>query len=81
MAGGETFIAAVEFGDPVRARVLTTYGNASQPGSTHVGDQLVLAARGELRPAWRTRAEVESHVEMREVLPVDAASPASTPVP
>jgi acyl-homoserine-lactone acylase len=81
VVGGETFIAAVEFGDPVRARVLTTYGNASQSGSPHVGDQLVLAARGELRPAWRSRSEVESHLEMRERLTVNGASPVSTPVP
>ena len=45
-----------------------TYGNASQPGSPHVGDQLPLAARGELRPAWRTRAEIEANLETRDVL-------------
>ena len=47
-----------------------TYGNASQPNSPHLGDQLQLAARGELRPAWRTRADIEAHLEMRtEVRP------------
>jgi acyl-homoserine-lactone acylase len=37
---GDTFIAAVEFGVVVRARVMTSYGNATQPGSRHNGDQL-----------------------------------------
>ena len=66
--GGDTFIAAVEFGTPLRAQVLTTYGNATQPGSPHNGDQLALAARGELRPAWRARAEVEANLEARDHL-------------
>ena len=65
---GDTFIAAVEFSTPLRARVLMTYGNATQPQSPHVGDQLVLSARKELRPAWRTRAEIEAHLEDRTVL-------------
>jgi acyl-homoserine-lactone acylase len=74
---GDSYIAAVEFADPVRARVLTTYGNASQPGSPHVGDHLALAAKGELRPAWRRREEIAANLEAREV--VAAGAPAATP--
>ena len=58
---GDSFVAAVEFSDPVRAQVLLSYGNSSQPGSPHVGDQLELLSQQRLRPAWRTRAEVEAH--------------------
>lgn len=64
---GDTYIAAIEFSNPVRAKVLTTYGNATQPGSTHMGDQLPLYARNELRPVWRTRKEIEAHLESRKV--------------
>lgn len=63
---GETYIAAVEFSNPVKARVLLTYGNSSQPGSPHKSDQLPLLARKELRTAWRTRTEVMSHLESRD---------------
>src|SRR5215218_8602265 len=35
--GGDTYVAAVEFGDTARAQVIMTYGNATQPGSPHVG--------------------------------------------
>jgi acyl-homoserine-lactone acylase len=63
---GTTFVAAVEFTSPVRARVLLSYGNSSQPGSPHAGDQLDLLARGEYREAWLTRAEVEAHLARRE---------------
>jgi acyl-homoserine-lactone acylase len=63
---GDSYIAVVSFDQPTRARVLMTYGNASQPGSPHIADQAPLLARHELRPAWRTRAEVEANLESRE---------------
>lgn len=66
--GGDSYVAAVEFGEAVRARVLLTYGNASQPGSPHVGDQLALSAKGEMRTAWRTREEIEANLESHEKL-------------
>jgi acyl-homoserine-lactone acylase len=65
-SGGDSFVAAVEFGRPVRARTLLGYGNASQPRSPHRTDQLPLFARKEMRPVWRTRAEVEANLESRE---------------
>lgn len=64
--GGDSYVAVVELADPVRAVALLSYGNASQPGSPHVGDQLELFARKELRPVWRTRQEIEAHLAERE---------------
>jgi acyl-homoserine-lactone acylase len=64
---GDSYIAAIEFSNPVRAKVLTTYGNATQAGNPHVGDQLPLYARNELRSVWRTRKEIEAHLESRKV--------------
>ena len=64
---GDTYIAAIEFSDPIRAKVLNTYGNATQPASPHVGDQLALYVRNEMRPVWRTRKEIEAHLESRQV--------------
>lgn len=69
IVAGDTYYQVVEFSKPVRAKVLTAYGNATQPGSPHVGDQLELFSRKEMRDAWRTRAEVESHLESRAVIP------------
>ena len=65
---GDSFIMAVKFGDPVQARTLLTYGNASQAGSPHVGDQLELATEKQLRPVWRTRAEIQAHLSERTVV-------------
>jgi acyl-homoserine-lactone acylase len=64
---GDTYIAAIEFSKQVRAKVLLTYGNATQPGNPHVGDQLPLYARNELRSVWRTRKEIEANLESRKV--------------
>ena len=63
---GATFVAAVSFDRPTRAKVLMSYGAASQPGSLHVGDQLPLLSQKQMRDAWRTRAQVEANLESRD---------------
>ncbi|WP_254921459.1 acylase [Nodularia sp. NIES-3585] len=64
--GGDSFVAAVEFSQPVRAMVLNSYGNATQPGSRHVGDQLQMFANQQLRPAWLKRSDILDHLEARQ---------------
>ena len=64
--GGDSYVAAIEFTTPVRARALLGYGNWSQPGSSHRIDQIELYSRKQLRPVWRTRGEIEAHLENRE---------------
>ena len=64
---GDTFTCAVEFGDAGRAQCALGYGNASQPGSKHIDDQLELLSRKQMRPVWRTRADIERNLEFREV--------------
>jgi acyl-homoserine-lactone acylase len=63
---GASYTALVSFDDPVRAKVLLSYGESSQPGSTHSSDQLALLSAGQLRDAWRTRAQVQANLESRE---------------
>ena len=63
---GTSWVAAIEFASPVRAVSIIGYGNASQAGSPHRTDQLSLFARKEFKPVWRTRAEIEKHLEKRE---------------
>jgi len=64
---GDTYVAAIEFSNPVRAMALLSYGNASQPGSPHLADQLPLFARKQLRPVWRTRQDIEAHLAERKI--------------
>ena len=65
-AGGDSYEAVIEFSSPVRAMSLIAYGNASRAGSPHRTDQLRLFSRKAFKPVWRTRAEVEAHLERRE---------------
>lgn len=62
---GETWVSMVEFGTPMRALGLMSYGNASQPDSPHRGDQLEMLSRKEFRTLWLTREEVERNLEDR----------------
>jgi acyl-homoserine-lactone acylase len=65
---GDTFYAVIEFSTPQRAEALLNYGNWSRKGSKHIDDQLPLASRKELRPVWRTKAEIEANLEGRKPL-------------
>jgi acyl-homoserine-lactone acylase len=60
---GETWVSMVEFGTPMRALGVMSYGNSSQPGSKHRGDQLRFVASKTFRTLWLTRAEVEKNLE------------------
>ncbi len=64
---GDSYIAVIEFSDPIRAQVLLSYGNSTQPGSPHMGDQLALFAEKELREAWLTREQIEANLENQVV--------------
>jgi acyl-homoserine-lactone acylase len=65
-SSGDSWMAAIEFRQPLRAHALLTYGNASQPHSRHRSDQLYLYASKSMRVVWRLREDVESHLELRE---------------
>lgn len=66
--GGDSYVAAIEFSNPVRARSIIAVGNASRAGSPHRIDQLPLFSAKQLKPVWRTRADILAHLEMREGL-------------
>jgi acyl-homoserine-lactone acylase len=63
---GETFVCAIEFGTPQRAQCLLGYGNASQPGSSHIDDQLPFMVEKKLLPVLRERKDIEAHLERKE---------------
>lgn len=60
---GNSYMVLAEFSQPIHAKVLLTYGNATQPDSPHVGDQLELFANKQFRDAWLTRDVIEQHLE------------------
>ncbi|MDB4292179.1 acylase [Maribacter sp.] len=68
VGGGDSWVGVIEFGDAVKAKVLLSYGNATQKGSPHNGDQLDLFSKKELRDAWFTKTEVEANTVKIEVI-------------
>jgi len=64
---GDTFFAVVEFSSPIHAEALLGYGNWSKPGSKHVEDQLPLFSKKQMRPVWKTHAQIEANLESRKV--------------
>jgi acyl-homoserine-lactone acylase len=67
VGGGDSWVGVIEFGEKVNAKVLLSYGNATQKNSPHNGDQLELFSRKELRNAWISREDIEAHAEKTEV--------------
>lgn len=64
--GGDTYIAVTEFGRKVKSMVLLGYGNATQPGNKHAGDQLEMMSEKKLRQALYYKEDIEKNIEKRE---------------
>lgn len=68
VASGDSWVGVIEFGNQVKAKVLLSYGNASQKDSPHNGDQLELFSKKELRDAWFTPEQVKANTVRTEIL-------------
>ena len=68
VGGGDSWVGVIEFGEEVQAKVLLSYGNATQEDSPHFGDQLEHFSRKEFRDAWFTPQEVDANVKRLELL-------------
>jgi len=60
---GNSFVAAVEFGERVRAKAITAGGQSGDPASPHFNDQAARYASGALRDVYFHRDELAGHVE------------------
>ncbi len=56
--GGDSYVFAVEFSSPPRARSIMAYSQSSDPKSPHYADQSELFARNEWKQAWFTEEDV-----------------------
>ncbi len=63
---GDGFTMAVEFTTPVKVKSLVSYGDCSQPGCAHHTDQLPLFEKKQWKDVWRTKPEIEAHLEKAE---------------
>jgi len=62
---GETWVAMVEFSDPIKAYGLMSYGNARQKGTPHYNDQLKMLSDDTFRKLWLDRTEIEANTKER----------------
>jgi acyl-homoserine-lactone acylase len=64
-SGGNSFVAAVEFGPRVRAKAIMAGGESGDPASPHFTDQAQRYVRGEFREVWFYPSEVSAHAQRR----------------
>ena len=60
---GNSFVAAVEFGDKVSARAVTAGGESGDPASPHFNDQAERYSTGNLRQVYFWPEQLEGHTE------------------
>jgi acyl-homoserine-lactone acylase len=60
---GNSFVAAVEFGEKVRARAVTAGGESGNPASPHFNDQAGQYSTGDLREVYFYRSQLQGHTE------------------
>ncbi len=60
---GNSFVAAVEFGDSVRARAVTAGGESGDPASPHFNDQAARYSTGDLREVYFYPSQLAKHTE------------------
>ncbi|MFN3164048.1 MAG: penicillin acylase family protein, partial [Pseudohongiellaceae bacterium] len=65
---GNSFVAAVEFGERVRARAITVGGLSNDPDSPHFDDQAQMYAEGEFRDVLFYPEDITANLE-REYQP------------
>jgi len=62
---GNSFVAAVEFGERVRAKAITAGGESGDPASPHFDDQAFRYSTGDLREVYYYADELADHTERR----------------
>ena len=60
---GSSFVAAVEFGEKLRAKTILAGGQSSVPDSPHFDDQAEMYANGEFKEVAFYRDDIEARAE------------------
>jgi acyl-homoserine-lactone acylase len=60
---GNSFVAAIEFGDSIRARAITAGGESGHPDSKHFNDEAARYASGNLRDVYFYKSQLKGHTE------------------
>ncbi len=65
---GDGYVCVTEFGNEIKAKAIIGYGNASQPDSKHISDQLELFAKKQLRDVWLKKSDILNNLEEMEII-------------
>lgn len=68
---GSSYVGVVELGPQVKARTILQFGQSSDPQSPHYFDQGQLFAKGEFKPSWYIKADVETNSRTKAYHPGD----------
>jgi acyl-homoserine-lactone acylase len=60
---GNSFVAAVEFGSPIRAKAIMSGGESGDPDSPHFSDQAEMFTQGLFRDVYFSREDVLAHAQ------------------
>jgi len=60
---GNSFVACVEFGERIKARAVSAGGESGDPSSKHFNDQAPRYAKGDLRPVYFYKTDLQGHTE------------------
>jgi penicillin amidase/acyl-homoserine-lactone acylase len=61
---GDSYILMVDFDEAgAHSRAISNYGASNRKDSPHYADQAPLFVRQELRPVWRTEADIRQHLD------------------
>lgn len=64
-SGGNSFVAAVEFGPKIRAKAIMAGGESGDVNSRHFSDQAEMYSKGQFRDVLFYPEDVEAHAERR----------------
>lgn len=62
-SGGNSFVAAVEFGPTIHAKAIMSGGESGDPGSKHFTDQAEMYSKGQFRDVLFYPEDIKAHAE------------------
>jgi acyl-homoserine-lactone acylase len=63
--GGDSWVMAVEFSDPIKSFSIAAYGASDDPKSPHFADQTELFAKDKMKPIWFGDKEIKENLERK----------------
>ncbi|MCF7886654.1 MAG: penicillin acylase family protein [Candidatus Marinimicrobia bacterium] len=60
---GQSYVCVIEFGDRVKSKSITPFGQSSNPKSPHYFDQATLFAKKKFKKSWYYLTEIKNNLE------------------